>query len=803
MTPRPQELVRRDRELGRLRELLAVTRRGEGRAALVTGSPGTGKTALLRAFAAEAADAGAFVLHASASPAEQGIPLGVAGQLLSAVPGFTGPDPDPEPAAALPVVRDVLTDLAATAPVVIAVDDIEYTDELSARCLLYLCGRIGAARIMLLGTGSAYQPPHPPAAALPVAELARHPRCLAVALTTLDEDGVAAFLRAPYGGSADPAEARRLAPAWHRATGGNPRLLHALAEDRPQCGPLRSDRPVASAAFKRAVTGCLRPGATLDTARALAVLGPSATLTTLARLLGVHERAVGPLMDVLTDTGLLESGRFRHEAARAAVLEELPPRESARLHTGAVALLRADGAGAETVARHLVAADGPGPAAAEPWAVDVLAEAAGQALRAARPKAAAGFLDAAHRRCPDPVRRAELLDALAGAEWESDPAAVTRHLPALEQALDAGWLAADRAAGPLGLLLWHGRPEAAARALDGLDAADAADDLGGGERARRTLRAEAAYVYPELGQAQGPVQGPVQGVASGPAAGTVEQPADGTAAVERAAAALVSRQHPAPGVTAALCALLYVGESDRAEHWHALLRETRTTPGALDTPARRAVAAAAAALVHGRLGRHAEAAAEARRALELLAPEAWGIAVGMPLAAAVLAATGLGAHEEAARLLRVPVPEAMFRSRVAPHYLLARGRFRLAAEQPVAALGDLHACRDLMARWNIEPCEALDWSTPAARHHDPVARLSRAERRVAVLAAQGCTNQVIAARLFVTASTVEQHLTKVYRKLRVRSRTDLADLVGPSPLPVPTRPGKPTPAASPAEPCNA
>ncbi|MBT2542062.1 helix-turn-helix domain-containing protein [Streptomyces sp. ISL-44] len=755
MTPRPQELVRRDRELGRLRELLAVTRRGEGRAALVTGSPGTGKTALVRAFTAEAAAAGAFVLHASASPAEQGIPLGVAGQLLSAVPGFTGPDPDPD--AALPVVRDVLVELAATAPaVVIAVDDIEYTDELSARCLLHLCGRIGAARIMLLGAGSTYQPPHPPAAALPVAELARHPRCLAIALTTLDEDGVAGFLRTPYGGAVDPAEARLLAPAWHRATGGNPRLLHALAEDRSQCGPLRSARPVASAAFKRAVTGCLRPGGTRAAARALAVLGRSATLTTLARLLGVHERAVGPLMDVLTDTGLLESGRFRHEAARAAVLEELPPRESARLHTEAVELLRADGAGAETVARHLVAADGPGPASAQPWAVDVLAEAAEQALRAVRPKAAAGFLDAAHRRCPDPVRRAALLDALAGAEWESDPAAVTRHLPALEQALDAGRFEADRAAGPLGLLLWHGRPDAAARALDTLGEGE-----GAGERAR-DLRAGAAYVYPELGPAHGPAA-----------------EADRTAAVERAAEALVSRQHPAPGVTAALCALLYLGESDRAEHWHALLRETRTTPGALDTPARRAVTAAAAALVHGRLGRHAEAAGEAERALGLLAPEAWGIAVGMPLAAAVLAATGLGDHEEAARLLRIPVPEAMFRTRAAPHYLLARGRFRLAAEQPVAALGDLHACRDLMARWGIEPCEALDWSTPAARHQDPVARLSRAERRVAVLAAQGCTNQVIAARLFVTASTVEQHLTKVYRKLRVRSRTDLAELVGP------------------------
>ena len=51
--------------------------------------------------------------------------------------------------------------------------------------------------------------------------------------------------------------------------------------------------------------------------------------------------------------------------------------------------------------------------------------------------------------------------------------------------------------------------------------------------------------------------------------------------------------------------------------------------------------------------------------------------------------------------------------------------------------------------------------------------LSDAERRVAALAAQGRTNREIAQALFVTVSTVEQHLTRVYRKLKVRRRTDL------------------------------
>ena len=51
--------------------------------------------------------------------------------------------------------------------------------------------------------------------------------------------------------------------------------------------------------------------------------------------------------------------------------------------------------------------------------------------------------------------------------------------------------------------------------------------------------------------------------------------------------------------------------------------------------------------------------------------------------------------------------------------------------------------------------------------------LSDAERRVAKFAAEGLTNREIAGRLYLTTSTVEQHLTRIYRKLGVSSRVQL------------------------------
>ncbi len=68
--------------------------------------------------------------------------------------------------------------------------------------------------------------------------------------------------------------------------------------------------------------------------------------------------------------------------------------------------------------------------------------------------------------------------------------------------------------------------------------------------------------------------------------------------------------------------------------------------------------------------------------------------------------------------------------------------------------------------------------------HRTTAGLTPTEQRVATLAAEGLTNRQIASTLVVTVSTVEAHLTRIYAKLGVRSRAQLArEAAGNTPRP--------------------
>jgi DNA-binding CsgD family transcriptional regulator len=64
--------------------------------------------------------------------------------------------------------------------------------------------------------------------------------------------------------------------------------------------------------------------------------------------------------------------------------------------------------------------------------------------------------------------------------------------------------------------------------------------------------------------------------------------------------------------------------------------------------------------------------------------------------------------------------------------------------------------------------------TMAASGSNGLAELSPQELQVARIAARGQSNVEVAAALFVSRKTVEAHLTRVYRKLGIGSRTQLA-----------------------------
>jgi DNA-binding CsgD family transcriptional regulator len=68
---------------------------------------------------------------------------------------------------------------------------------------------------------------------------------------------------------------------------------------------------------------------------------------------------------------------------------------------------------------------------------------------------------------------------------------------------------------------------------------------------------------------------------------------------------------------------------------------------------------------------------------------------------------------------------------------------------------------------------ALEGRDGARTGRGALGGLTESERRIVGLVVAGRTNDEVAQQLFLSPKTVEWSLTKVYRKLRVRSRTEL------------------------------
>jgi len=162
------DLVGRDREQRILGGLL--DRSGEqGGAVVVRGDAGIGKTTLLTATVQQARSSGLLVLETAGVQAEAQLPYAGLHQLLRpvltdietlplgqqrALQAAFGFDqgPPPEPFLIALASLTLITDLAATRPVVVAVDDVQWLDGPSHEALAFVARRISRDPVVIVGT---------------------------------------------------------------------------------------------------------------------------------------------------------------------------------------------------------------------------------------------------------------------------------------------------------------------------------------------------------------------------------------------------------------------------------------------------------------------------------------------------------------------------------------------------------------------------------------------------------------------------------------------------------------------------
>ena len=436
-------LLEREAELDRIAELLDAAREGSGALVVVTGPAGIGKTRLVRAARVEAEERGARVLAARGAELERDYAFGVARQwferpvrtdteagLLNgaaalAAPVVLGTDAEASDAfASLHGLYWLCANLADRAPLVLLLDDAQWSDEASLRFLAFLSRRLEELPLLAIATA------RPPLEGV-VADLAADPAVQTLALRALAPQAVAAFLRDRAAGArVDP----EFATVCHHVTGGNPFLLSELAHTLADEGvpytaaAARSVPAIGPASVGRAILARLSrlpPGAE-RLARAVAVLGDDADLVVAATLVELEEDDAAAVADALARADIFDDVRplrFVHPVVRAAVHDALSSGERERLHARAAELLARRGAGTEAVAVHLLATSPRG----DETTVELLADAARASLARGAPEVAASLLERALAEPADAELRPRLLLELGRAEHLLErPSAVGR-----------------------------------------------------------------------------------------------------------------------------------------------------------------------------------------------------------------------------------------------------------------------------------------------------------------------------------------------------------------------------------------
>ncbi len=488
-----EALVERDLELAHIDDLLERASGGAGGAVVVEGPAGIGKTSLLTAAGESARRIGYAVAHARGGELERDLPFVVVRDLFRQAieqsgaedrddvfvgtarfaTTVTAPEPGsgaPEPAIVFEGLVQLAENIAAGAPLLLAIDDLHWADPSSAHFVGYLASRLDGQRVaLLLATRPAYE--HADVRLLDTLRRAAGARILQPSPLSLN--AATELVRRRF-----ESPAPEFAAACHKASAGNPLYLGALLDAAAGLGltGAAQDAATLSELGPEAVAVSVRgrfaalPSDARELASAIAVMGSDAELRHVAQLADLDDARSAAAAATLQRAELIvaeEPLAFVHPVVRAIVYELRTPIERAADHARAARLLHAASAPAYRIGPHLLAAT----RSAETWVVDDLREAARDALKRAAPDQAVAFLERAVEVAADRETRPALLRELATAEWRAGHDDALAHLR----------LAISEAPQPgdeyrlVGWLLATHRLDEALRILDDLIAAAASE----------------------------------------------------------------------------------------------------------------------------------------------------------------------------------------------------------------------------------------------------------------------------------------------------------------------------------------
>jgi DNA-binding NarL/FixJ family response regulator len=413
-------LVGRTRERSALTDVVA--RLGDGPACLeVVGEPGIGKTTMLAFLADAAAGAGALVLSGRSSEFDGDLPFGilidaldrhlgevddrwsrniganVRAELTAIFPSLSmdgpaaRPDSSGERFRTYRAVRSLLERLAATRPLVLTLDDVQWADSSSLELIGALVRRLPRARVLVV---VAHRPHQTPQRLLrELADAARAGVVQRVALGPLSQTECESLVEK----LTHLKDRRRL----FVESGGNPFYLEQLARSRSAGSSGRDHQlgvPLAVTASLlselEGVSECAR-----QLARGAAVAGDPFDLDLAGDIASLDRAAALAALDELTAANLVRreadalSFAFRHPLVRRAVHESAPPGWLIAAHARAGAALTLRHAPAASRAYHAARSAVIG----DQQAIELLQEAA---TTAPTPAAAARWLQAALRLTP-------------------------------------------------------------------------------------------------------------------------------------------------------------------------------------------------------------------------------------------------------------------------------------------------------------------------------------------------------------------------------------------------------------------